>query len=157
NVAAAVPGGWRNVPSQPQRTSLLGPHGQIDVSYRWTRSGVLVDGVGEAVSVTPDQMRLEADGGWHTFSVVPAGDGIWVNSPSGSVNLTLLPRLPIPVSGSETGSLIAPMPGSVTKLAAAAGDSVNTGQLVLVIEAMKMEHQITAPTDGVLTELRVDV
>ncbi len=47
------------------------------------------------------------------------------------------------------------MPGSVTRLAVAQGDSVTAGQVVLVIEAMKMEHLVSAPASGVLTELRV--
>jgi propionyl-CoA carboxylase alpha chain len=55
----------------------------------------------------------------------------------------------------ESGSLIAPMPGSVTRIAAGPGDRVLAGQLVLVLEAMKMEHQIVAPAAGVLAELRV--
>jgi propionyl-CoA carboxylase alpha chain len=153
--AASVPGGWRNVPSQPQRSSFMGPRGPIDVSYRWRRSGLAIDDVGHAISATPDQVLLEADGVLRTFGIVRADDRIWVTSPAGSVSLALLDRLPAPVREAETGSLIAPMPGSVTKIAAAAGDTVTVGQLVLVIEAMKMEHQIVAPVSGVLAEMRV--
>ena len=156
-VAAAVPGGWRNVPSQPQRTSFLGPRGRIDVSYRWTSSGISIEEAGTVLSVAPDQVRLESSGVTRTFALVRAGDRIWVHSPLGSVSLTRLPRLPSPLREAETGSLIAPMPGSVSKIAAAAGDAVIAGQLVLVIEAMKMEHQITAPVSGVVTELRVSI
>ena len=156
-VAAAVPGGWRNVPSQPQRTSFLGPRGRIDVGYRWTSSGISIEEVGDVISVTPDQVRLESGGVTRTFAVVRACDGVWVQSPLGSVSLTRLPRFPLPVQEAETGSLIAPMPGSVSKIAAAAGDAVTAGQLVLVIEAMKMEHQIAAPVSGVVTELRVSI
>ncbi|HYK33914.1 MAG TPA: biotin carboxylase N-terminal domain-containing protein [Streptosporangiaceae bacterium] len=156
-VAAAVPGGWRNVPSQPQRTSFLGPRGRIDVGYRWTSSGISIEEVGDVISVTPDQVRLESGGVTRTFAVVRACDGVWVQSPLGSVSLTRLRRFPLPVPEAETGSLIAPMPGSVSKIAAAAGDAVTAGQLVLVIEAMKMEHQIAAPVSGVVTELRVSI
>jgi propionyl-CoA carboxylase alpha chain len=156
-VAAAVPGGWRNVPSQPQRTSFLSPRGRIDVSYRWTSSGISIEEVGDVISVAPDQVRLESGGVTRTFGVVQAGDAIWVHSPLASVSLTRLPRFPSPLRETETGSLIAPMPGSVSKIAAAAGDAVIAGQLVLVIEAMKMEHQISAPVSGVVTELRVSI
>ena len=41
-VAASIPGGWRNVPSQPQLTSFTGPRGRLDVRYRWTRTGITV-------------------------------------------------------------------------------------------------------------------
>jgi biotin carboxyl carrier protein len=47
------------------------------------------------------------------------------------------------------------MPGSVTKVAVSPGEAVTAGQVVLVLEAMKMEHQILAPVSGVLAELRV--
>jgi propionyl-CoA carboxylase alpha chain len=154
-VASSIPGGWRNVPSQPQRTSLQGPRGQVDVSYRWTRSGLGIDDVGEAVFVAPDEVRLENAGVVYTFGITRSGEQIWVASVLGSVKLTLLERLPVPAPATPTGSLVAPMPGSVTKIAAATGELVTAGQLVLVLEAMKMEHQISAPVSGVLTELRV--
>jgi propionyl-CoA carboxylase alpha chain len=49
------------------------------------------------------------------------------------------------------------MPGSVSRLGAQVGDSVTAGQPIVWMEAMKMEHAVTAPTDGVLTELDVQV
>ncbi|WP_405539334.1 acetyl/propionyl-CoA carboxylase subunit alpha [Streptomyces sp. NBC_00075] len=52
------------------------------------------------------------------------------------------------------GSLTAPMPGTVTLVKAAVGDTVTAGQTVLVVEAMKMEHALTAPFDGTVVELR---
>jgi propionyl-CoA carboxylase alpha chain len=156
-VASSIPGGWRNVPSQPQRTSLQSPSGQIDVSYRWTRGALVIDEVGEAVTVAPDQVRLETGGVVYTFGITRSDEQIWVSSVLGSIKLMLLQRLPAPVAATHTGSLVAPMPGNVTKIAAAPGEVVTAGQLVLVLEAMKMEHQISAPVDGVLTELRVSL
>jgi pyruvate carboxylase subunit A/propionyl-CoA carboxylase alpha chain len=47
------------------------------------------------------------------------------------------------------------MPGSVLRVGAAVGDHVKAGQPLIWLEAMKMEHTITAPTKGVLTELNV--
>jgi propionyl-CoA carboxylase alpha chain len=47
------------------------------------------------------------------------------------------------------------MPGTVTRVAVAAGDTVPAGALVLVLEAMKMEHPVHAPQDGVVAELPV--
>ncbi len=169
-VAASIPGGWRNVPSQPQLTSLTGPRGRIDVRYSWTRAGITVVGVADSdsgsdsdpvpgdlavVEFAPDEVTLEIAGVRHQFAVTRAGAAIWVSSALGSVRLTLLDRLPPPQLATESGSLIAPMPGNVTRVAAAPGDRVAAGQLVLVIEAMKMEHTITAPAAGVLAELRV--
>ena len=53
------------------------------------------------------------------------------------------------------GSLLAPMPGTVVRLAATAGDEVAAGQPLLWLEAMKMEHLIAAPVAGVVAELPV--
>jgi len=57
----------------------------------------------------------------------------------------------------ERGSLLAPMPGSVIRLGAELGDTVTADQPLVWLEAMKMEHIITAPADGVLTQLNVAV
>ena len=165
-VAGSIPGGWRNVPSQPQLTSFMGPRGTIDVRYSWTRTGIAIvdvaspgaDPAGSDLTVVafgPDEVTAEIAGVRHTFGVIRAGEGIWVSSALGSVRLTLLDRLPPPRLAAESGSLIAPMPGNVTRVAAAPGDRVAAGQPVLVIEAMKMEHTITAPAAGVLAELKV--
>lgn len=171
--AAALPGGWRNVVSQPQLTSFTGPRGLIDVRYYWTRAGITIaavateraagaadDGGDDDPSMTvgglaPDGVTLDVAGVRYRFDITRAGAEIWVDSPLGSVRLTLLDRLPAPERAEESGSLVAPMPGSVTRIAAAPGDRVLAGQLVLVLEAMKMEHQIAAPASGVLAELRV--
>jgi 3-methylcrotonyl-CoA carboxylase alpha subunit len=47
------------------------------------------------------------------------------------------------------------MPGKVLSTHVAVGDQVEAGQLLIVLEAMKMEHRITAPVAGTVTELRV--
>ena len=159
----SIPGGWRNVPSQPQVRSFTGPHGRIDVRYQWTRAGVTIAEGGadaaqppaQVISFAPDFVTLEADGVRYGFEVIGAGDELWVGSAFGSVPLTLIGRLPVPRRGAESGSLVAPMPGSVTRIAVEPGTPVAAGQLVLVMEAMKMEHEIAAPASGVLAELRV--
>ena len=51
------------------------------------------------------------------------------------------------------GAILAPMPGKVTSIEVAAGDAVTKGQRLLTLEAMKMEHGLTAPFDGVVAEL----
>ncbi len=155
--AGSLPGGWRNVPSQPQRSSFSGPRGRIDVSYRWTRTGITFEEAGAelASGSAAGDVRLSVAGVTYPFRVTRAGDQVWVTSVLGSVTLGVIDRLPAPVAATETGSLVAPMPGSVTKLTANAGDRVTAGQVVLVLEAMKMEHQVIAPADGVLSEVRI--
>ena len=53
------------------------------------------------------------------------------------------------------GAILAPMPGKVIAVDVAAGEAVTKGQRLLVLEAMKMEHALTAPFDGTLSELVV--
>jgi 3-methylcrotonyl-CoA carboxylase alpha subunit len=53
----------------------------------------------------------------------------------------------------STGSLAAPMPGKVIKVLTEPGARVTRGQALLILEAMKMEHTITAPADGVVKEI----
>jgi 3-methylcrotonyl-CoA carboxylase alpha subunit len=53
----------------------------------------------------------------------------------------------------RAGSLAAPMPGKIIKVMAQAGAKVTKGQALLILEAMKMEHTITAPADGVVKEI----
>jgi 3-methylcrotonyl-CoA carboxylase alpha subunit len=61
----------------------------------------------------------------------------------------------IPSSGSSDDAVVSPMPGTIVSVAAAVGDHVTSGQLLLVLEAMKMEHALVAPFDGVVVEIRV--
>ncbi|SEG09075.1 3-methylcrotonoyl-CoA carboxylase, alpha subunit [Thalassococcus halodurans] len=58
-------------------------------------------------------------------------------------------------SSGKAGALTAPMPGNVIAVVAKAGDSVSEGDRLLVMEAMKMEHAITAAQDGVIAEMLV--
>ena len=72
------------------------------------------------------------------------------------MQLVALPRFPDPDAAVARGSLLAPMPGSVLRIGAAVGDSVTAGRPLIWLEAMKMEHTVTAPADGVLVELNVE-
>jgi acetyl-CoA/propionyl-CoA carboxylase biotin carboxyl carrier protein len=66
-----------------------------------------------------------------------------------------LAELALGGAGAHGGTLTAPMPGTVTLVKASVGDLVKRGQPVLVLEAMKMEHVITAPHDGTVQQLKV--
>jgi propionyl-CoA carboxylase alpha chain len=83
------------------------------------------------------------------------GDQVDVESVLGHVALRRLPRLVDPADQVASGSLLAPMPGSVVRVAVGAGDQVRAGDVVLVLEAMKMQHTVSAPYDGVVDEITV--
>jgi propionyl-CoA carboxylase alpha chain len=97
---------------------------------------------------------LEEDGRRHRRHVLADGDRVWVQGPDGDVALTVVPRFPEPEPGTVAGGLVAPMPGTVLSVHVSPGDEVAAGQLVMIVEAMKMEHRITAPRPGRVTELR---
>ncbi|HXJ53393.1 MAG TPA: acetyl/propionyl/methylcrotonyl-CoA carboxylase subunit alpha [Burkholderiales bacterium] len=67
--------------------------------------------------------------------------------------LALRHGLPRPENEARTGSLAAPMPGKVVQVMSRPGEAVKKGQALLILEAMKMEHTITAPADGVVKEI----
>ncbi|MDV6014067.1 biotin carboxylase N-terminal domain-containing protein [Haloechinothrix sp. LS1_15] len=162
-VLSGLPSGWRNLPSQPQYKSYTSYHGHGDgeptyeIAYRMTRTGLHAEGYPgiELVEARGDRVTLVVDGVRRVFEVARYGEAVCVDSPFGPVTLRRMPRFADPEAAVSEGSMLAPMPGAVLRVAVATGDRVEAGQPVLWLEAMKMEHQITAPTDGVVSELNV--
>ncbi len=66
-----------------------------------------------------------------------------------------MPRFTDPAAQTRAGSLLAPMPGTVARVGVSVGDQVSQGQPLLWLEAMKMEHVISAPAAGIVAELPV--
>ncbi|MEU7075328.1 biotin carboxylase N-terminal domain-containing protein [Streptomyces narbonensis] len=145
-------GAWRNLRSQDETRT----YGDTEIRYRPTRDGgyevTAPEGV-RVVSAAPDRVRLEVDGVVRDFAVSAYGSGEVVHA--GPHRLVPRPRFPDPADQREPGSLLAPMPGTVVRLAdgLAVGDRVAAGQPLLWLEAMKMEHRVTAPASGTLTAL----
>jgi len=128
------------------------------LSYR--RNGLLlaVDG-GEAQLLS---WQPQADGAtelrWGSerlrAQVWPQGEALQVFTPQGATRIdTVDPLAHAGETAAEGGRLTAPMPGKVLSFAVQAGDAVRQGQPLAVMEAMKMEHTITAPADGTVAEL----
>jgi 3-methylcrotonyl-CoA carboxylase alpha subunit len=84
--------------------------------------------------------------------VQPVADGM-LTFRDGRPLLFTEPRFSGGDSGGGAGTILAPMPGRVTSVDVATGDTVTKGQKLLTLEAMKMEHALTAPFDGVVAEL----
>ncbi len=155
-VQRGIPVAWRNVVSQPQRTELAGADGATTTVAWWGgRDGYLVDGH-VVVAASHEAVTLERDGVRTTYQVSLDGDGgVDVDSPHGHVRLRRVPRFTDPAEALASGSLLAPMPGTVVRVAVEAGAEVEAGQTVLVLEAMKMQHTVAAPVAGTVTELSV--
>ncbi|MFN0185701.1 MAG: acetyl/propionyl/methylcrotonyl-CoA carboxylase subunit alpha [Aquabacterium sp.] len=88
-----------------------------------------------------------------TLAVHVRGEQVTVFAPQGSATVQEVDRLAHAGEGAAQGRLTAPMPGKVIAFLAQAGDRVVKGQPLAVMEAMKMEHTIAAPRDGVVAEL----
>ncbi len=58
-----------------------------------------------------------------------------------------------PVATGSGDAVTAPMPGTILKVNVAQGDKVKAGQVLIVLEAMKMENEILAPRDGVISQV----
>ena len=157
-----APSGWRNLASGYQQRRYHDASGEeVEVRYRFARDGLrLPDDENVAlVSATPARVVLALDGVEYTFDVARHGDDVFdvfVDSPLGPVRFTAMPRFPDPGDAVAHGSLLAPMPGTVVRVGATVGAKVSAGQPLVWLEAMKMEHTVAAPSDGVLTELNVE-
>ncbi|ALG85750.1 acetyl/propionyl/methylcrotonyl-CoA carboxylase subunit alpha [Gordonia phthalatica] len=161
--ATAIPGapsGWRNLFSDYQSKQYVAADGtEITARYRVGRGGAVelpdLEGV-DVASVTSDVVVLVRDGVARRYTVSIVDDQVFVDWPGASVTLTRAPRFVDPAAVQRPGSLLAPMPGSVIRVAVAEGDRVTAGQPLLWLEAMKMEHTISAPSDGIVSVLAVE-
>ena len=99
---------------------------------------ILHNGASFEVRVTPD--RIEVDG--HPLRYEIEDTRQWKRSSNG------------PASGGKA-NIVAPMPGKVVRILVAAGDIVQAGQGIVVVEAMKMQNELKSPIDGVIGRIAV--
>ncbi|MGA8987251.1 acetyl/propionyl/methylcrotonyl-CoA carboxylase subunit alpha [Aeromicrobium sp.] len=156
-VLSRIPTAFRNVPSQPRtRTYVVstGSIGEVTVSY----SAGLVQHDLENVTVSsasPSRVVLEDGGLTETYDITIGNGWVDVDGPRGAIDFTPIPDFVDPADVVAEGSLLAPMPAAVVSVAVQDGQQVDRGDVIVVLEAMKMQHTITAPTDGVVTQLSV--
>jgi len=160
-----MPSGFRNSSMPSQQMVLVHEEHEIAVNYRPQRDGSFEVRIGEEdevrsaklLSSGSDRFEIQLDdiraGGYAS----KFGNRWYVDIPAGSLVLTEKSRFPEADIADVEGGLTAPMPGKIVAIEVSEGDSVNTSQLLVLMEAMKMEHQIVAAFDGVVAEVRVAV
>ena len=159
----SIPSGWRNSTMPMERIDFRIAGEDLSIEYRARRDGrfrVAVDGgerLATAYACGEGRVDMDVDGRRLAFAVDRNGDTWLVHGERGGIELEEQPRYPVPGLEDAGGGLLAPMPGAVLATEVCAGDAVTKGQLVLILEAMKMEHRINAPRDGTIGELHVAV
>jgi len=156
-VLRSIPSGWRNRPGHLQERVYRGHHGTHVVRYS-AAPVTVVEGLPdlEVATCTPDLVELSRGKVEHRFTVARYGDTRHLDSDLGPVRLETVPRFATIEPTETPGSLHAPMPGKVIRVEVTAGDEVRAGQVLMVLEAMKMEHTLRAPHDGTVREVGFD-
>ena len=150
-------GGWRlNRPSRRHMEFLRadGERVEIDALMGDGFADVTVDGKSHRVTLSAqadDRLQLSLDGETCVASTARLGNDLSVVTPQGRFELQRIdPFAYEPADSMPDARLTALMPGRVVKVIAAAGDAVKKGQALLILEAMKMEHTVLSPRDGVI-------
>jgi acetyl-CoA/propionyl-CoA carboxylase biotin carboxyl carrier protein len=154
-----VPSGWRLGRPAPVRWELAGPDGErLHVSLAGRVLCVGDSGFDVTAAPLPDGLLLTLDGRTTTALVAVDGATTWVHVDG--VTTALQELAPLKLHGGEDASdavVRSPMPGSVVAVHVEVGQAVPAGAALLVVEAMKMEHTLTAPHAGTVAELLVRV
>ncbi len=178
-------GGWRNISAVPQRSDweLDGGAEPRRFAVVWSPSSASAGSVelresepaagwtgpvrGHSYAINMDSwetidrrqramVNLELDGIRKGYTVGCADDFVWVTGRHDCLTFKKLPRFVDPDHAAAGGGPAAPVPGTVVSVEISAGDEVTEGQTLIVLEAMKMEHRITAAVDGVVDEVLVN-
>ena len=161
-VLGTLPSGWRNAPSQLHTQDWESATGVIRIGYRFSRDGLEVEIDGspadaELHAADPEEIDLSVDGVRRRYRLHRAGRQVWVSSPLGHSDLVQISRFAVPAVPEAPGSLLSPMPGKVIEILVGEGDAVSRGDAVVIVEAMKMEHAVRAPADGIVSTIPVSV
>ncbi|WP_432250947.1 acetyl-CoA carboxylase biotin carboxylase subunit [Streptomyces sanyensis] len=149
-------GGWTDPFSVPSGWRMGGAHAAPAFPLRVPGREPVVHAPAPSAAprVSHDAVTVELHGVTHTFR--RAGD--WLGRDGDSWHVADHDPVAASLSGAAhagADTLAAPMPGTVTVVKVAVGDTVAAGQSLLVVEAMKMEHVISAPHAGTVAELDV--
>lgn len=104
--------------------------------------------------------RITVNGTAYDVEVEELGAGAVAAAPAAAAPVAVAPvAAPAPAASGAAGSITvaSPMPGKILAIKANAGQAVKKGEVVMILEAMKMENEITAPEDGTIASINVAV
>jgi acetyl-CoA/propionyl-CoA carboxylase biotin carboxyl carrier protein len=150
------PTGWRPTGPAALPWRLALPGGRIaHVSLRGGDQVTVDDGVPFTAKLAGEQLTVNGKT-TRWFTAADGGD-VWVGCEGASWSLHEQPRQLRSDAPTHGGEITSPMPGSVIAVHVGKDEAVTKGQPLVVVEAMKMEHTLTAPMDGTVTDVRVRV
>jgi 3-methylcrotonyl-CoA carboxylase alpha subunit len=151
--------GWRSHGVFTRRFEFEFGGQRVQAGLTYLHDGALTFTVGDAAGVlrfaaTEQGIDLQFAGQRALVSVYRQGEVAHIHTAQGATQIVAIDLLlHAGEAPAEGGRLTAPMPGKVVSFAVKAGDAVKKGQALAVMDAMKMEHTIAAPMDGVVAEL----
>lgn len=171
----SIPSGFVIGRIPAERLQLAEPNDSVDdeprqhtIHYRRSRDGSFRlgprgdEGTTQVHAWSDDNIDVEVDG--HrlglqvTLTEHPSGERrIQLTGAGGGIGFDIVPRFSVPEVELPGGAVAAPMPGKVLEIRVSEGQQVTAGDVVAVLEAMKMENHLTATDDGIVTEIRVAV
>ena len=158
NILKEIPTGWRNSRLPRQKISFNYLDEDVDVTYQSNRDGSFSVNDGTTAKIiewTPLGIDIEVNNSRFFSKVTRDNDNIVVHGPWGDALFKILPRFTLPGSEQQAGGLVAPMPGKVIDLKVKVGSKVKKGDTLVILEAMKMEHQVKASEDGKVTKVLI--
>ena len=102
----------------------------------------------EIEDLTAAPLTVRVNGQAYTVEVTPAGEPVEVSARNEGERVTA-------VATPQTKTITAPLPGQIASIAVTVGDTIQTGQTLCTLEAMKMKNAIRSPRDGVIASIAV--
>jgi len=158
NILKEIPTGWRNSRLPKQKITLSYLDNEVKVTYKANRDGSFAindETTAKVIEWTPSGIDIEINSSRFYSKITQDDDNIVVHGPWGDALFKILPRFTLPGSEVQAGGLIAPMPGKVIDLKVKVGSKVKKGDTLVILEAMKMEHQVKASEDGKVTKVLI--
>ena len=157
-VLSNLASGWNNARLPNQEVNFDYSGEKISIKYKRNRDNSFSISDGKKVIIhswAPNFIDIEIDNSRLRSKITYEKDLILINTKSGDVLFKILPKFSVREEKAQEGSLTAPMPGKVVEIKIKKGSKIKKGDTLLILEAMKMEHQVLAPNNGKVSDILV--